>query len=51
MALALRGGARRRRPLYDYDAIVEACRAAWNNLLAIPTRLASITKRKSAAVS
>ncbi len=39
------------RVLDDYDAIVEACCTAWNNLLAIPDRLASITKRKWATVS
>ncbi len=39
------------RVLDDYDAIVEACCSAWNNLIAIPDRLASITKRKWAIVS
>jgi transposase len=32
--------------IYDsYDAIVDACCAAWNDLLAMPDRLASITAR------
>ena len=35
----------------DYDAIVDACCTAWNDLLAIPDRIASITKRKWATVS
>ncbi len=39
------------RVLDDYDAIVDACRTAWNNLIAIPDRLASITKRQWAIVS
>ncbi len=39
------------RVLDDYDAIVEDCRTAWNDLLAIPERLASITKREWANVS
>ncbi len=39
------------RVLDDYDAIVEACYAAWNGLLAIPDRITSITKRKWATVS
>ncbi len=39
------------RVLDDYDAIVEACCTAWNDLLAIPDRIASITKRKWAIVS
>ncbi len=39
------------RVLDDYDAIVDACRTAWNNLMAIPDRLASITKRQWAIVS
>jgi hypothetical protein len=29
----------------DYDAIVQACCTAWNALLALPDRLASITRR------
>ena len=39
------------RVLDDYDAIVDACCTAWNNLIAIPDRLASITKRQWAIVS
>jgi hypothetical protein len=39
------------RLLDDHDDIVEACCTAWNNLVAIPDRLASITKRKWAIVS
>ena len=35
----------------DYDAIVDACCMAWNDLLAMPDRLASITRRKWAKVS
>lgn len=35
----------------NYDAIVEACCIAWNDLIAIPTRLASITRRDWATVS
>jgi transposase len=35
----------------SYDAIVDACCAAWNDLIAIPTRLASITTRDWAKVS
>ena len=37
--------------LDDYDAIVNACCKAWNDLLAMPDRLASITRRKWAKVS
>jgi DDE superfamily endonuclease len=33
-----------------YDAIVDACCRAWNDLLAIPARLASITTRDWATV-
>jgi hypothetical protein len=33
-----------------YEAIVDACCKAWNDLLAIPTRLASITARDWATV-
>ena len=37
--------------VYDtYEAIVDACCNAWNDLLAIPDRLASITARDWAAV-
>ena len=39
------------RVLDDYDAIVEACRKAWNDLLATPDQLASITRRNWANVS
>ena len=35
----------------DYDAIVDACCMAWNDLLTMPDRLASITRRKWAKVS
>ncbi len=35
----------------DYDDIVEACCKAWNDLLAMPQRLASITRRSWAKVS
>jgi len=35
----------------DYDAIVEACCTAWNDLIAMPHRIASITKRNWANVS
>ncbi len=35
----------------DYDDIVEACRKAWNDLVAMPQRLASITRRDWAYVS
>ena len=35
----------RLRVLDDYDAIVDACCKAWNELLAMPDRLASITQR------
>ena len=31
----------------DYDAIVETCCQAWNALMAMPERLASITRRDS----
>ena len=30
----------------DYDAIVETCCQAWNALVAMPDRLASITRRE-----
>jgi hypothetical protein len=30
----------------DYDAIVETCCAAWNALIAMPDRIASITRRQ-----
>lgn len=37
--------------VYDtYDAIVDACCRAWNDLIANPTRLASITRRDWAVV-
>ena len=39
------------RVVDDYDAIVEACCKAWNDLLAMPDRLASITRRNCANVS
>ena len=35
----------------SYDAIVEACRTARNDLIAVPKRLASITRRDWATVS
>ena len=35
----------------NYAAIVEACCEAWNDLVAMPARLASITRRDWAAVS
>ena len=35
----------------DYDDIVEACCKAWNDLLAMPQQLASITRRTWAHVS
>ena len=35
----------------DYDAIVEACCKAWNELVAMPERLASITSRQWAKAS
>jgi len=34
-----------------YDAIVDACCKAWNDLLAIPQRIASITSRRWAQLS
>ena len=37
--------------LDDYDAIVGACCKAWNELLARPDRLASITRRNLAKLS
>ena len=39
------------RVLDDYDAIVDACCKAWNDLIAKPHRLASITQRNWAKVS
>ena len=39
------------RVLDDDDAIVDACCKAWNDLLAMPDRLASITRRNWAKVS
>ena len=35
----------------SYDAIVDACRAAWNQLIADPGRIISIGTRQSASVS
>ena len=35
----------------DYNAIVEACSQAWNDLIATPERIASITQRDWANVS
>ena len=35
----------------DYNAIVDACCNAWNDLLAMPDQLASITRRNWAKVS
>jgi len=38
--------------VYDtYDAIVDACCDVWTDLIAIPERLASITRRRWATVS
>jgi hypothetical protein len=34
----------------SYDAIVDACSDAWNKLMDMPDRLASITKRSWKAV-
>jgi transposase len=39
------------RVFNNYDAIVEACCTAWNDLIAMPHRIASITKRNWANVS
>ncbi len=39
------------RVLDDHDAILDACCKAWNDLLATPDRLASITRRDWAKVS
>ncbi len=39
------------RVLDDYDAIVEACCKAWNDLLAMPDHLVSITQRNWAKLS
>ena len=39
------------RVLEDYDAIVDACCKAWNDLIAMPDRLASITGRNWAKMS
>lgn len=39
------------RVLDDYQAIAEACCKAWNDLLAMPARLASITNRDRAKAS
>lgn len=30
----------------SYEAILEACRDAWNNLMQMPERIASITRRQ-----
>lgn len=35
----------------SYEAIVDACCKAWNDLVAMPVRLASITDRDWAKVS
>ena len=38
--------------VYDnYDAIVDACCAAWTDLIVVPARLASITHRAWAYLS
>ena len=34
----------------DYDAIVDACRIAWNALMRMPQQIASTTSRSSAQV-
>lgn len=47
----LRGNNLSLRIYQAYDAIVEACCKAWNDLIATPTRLASITKRYWACTS
>ncbi len=39
------------RVLDDYDAILDACCKAWNDLLTMPDRLVSITQRNWAKVS
>ncbi len=47
----LRGNYLAFRVLDDYDAIVDTCCDAWNDLLAMPDRIASITRRSWARVS
>jgi len=47
----LRGNTLAIRVFETYDAIVDACCQAWNNLMAIPDRIASITTRNWAKVS
>jgi hypothetical protein len=47
----LRGNYLAFRVLDDYDAIVDTCCDAWNDLLATPERIASITRRSWARVS
>jgi len=42
----LRGNFLSHRVWEDYDAIVDACSAAWNKLMQIPGRIASITRRQ-----
>ena len=39
------------RVYHDHDAILDACCKAWNDLIAMPDRLASITRRNWAKVS
>jgi hypothetical protein len=41
----LRGNFLSHRVWESYDAIVDACCDAWNKLMDMPDRLASITKR------
>ena len=42
----LRGNFLSHRVWEGYDAIVDACSEAWNRLMQMPDRLASITKRQ-----
>ena len=47
----LRGNKLALRVRQTYDDIVDACCRAWNDLMATPDRIASITARPWAAVS
>jgi len=47
----LRANSLANRVYETYDAIVDACCDAWNNFVAVPARIASITSRDWATVS
>ena len=52
MSYRITAGSRLANRVFDsYDAIIDVCCDAWNALIAIPERVASITSRDWAQVS